>query len=98
MTQKTPLADMVGRMLAAGIAADVIVLAVATAELHGCVAADQAVQVHPPQALTSVVKNDAVHRNRGERIATDWKLSQAGIAYALGRGMTRENIAGEAEK
>jgi hypothetical protein len=98
MTQETPLADMVERMLAAGIAADVIVLAVATAELHGCASADQAAQDDPPQAVTSHVKTKTAHRNRGQRIATDWNLSESGIAYALDRGMMRDRIEIEAEK
>jgi hypothetical protein len=40
----------------------------------------------------------SAHRNRGERIATDWKLSEPGIAYALDRGMMRDRIEIEAEK
>lgn len=79
----TPITDMVERMLAAGVVHDVIVDAVRTAEL----------QMRPSRG-----KGENVGRNTGTRIPADWQPSQAGIAFALDRGMARQQIAAEAEK
>jgi hypothetical protein len=37
-------------------------------------------------------------RTRGERIASDWRPSEADMGFALGRGMTRSQLDLEAEK
>jgi hypothetical protein len=78
----TPIADMVARMVADGVACDAIVAAVEAAELHA----------RGSSALPVTAAR------RGTRLSDDWRPSEHDVAYAVGRGLTQERIAIEAEK
>jgi hypothetical protein len=78
----TPIASMIKRMNAEGVAFDVIVQAVEAVETRGTQARSQAVST----------------TKRGTRLPQDWRPSPAAISYAADRGMTSEHIRHEAEK
>jgi hypothetical protein len=79
----TPIADMIARMLAAGVAHDVILAELRAAEI---------------QLRTLPAKPEQIARTRGSRLWATWQPSQTDIDYALAHGMTRQQIAIEAEK
>jgi hypothetical protein len=86
---KTPITDMIGPMMAAGTAPDVILAAVRAVEL----ARDD-----DRRGRRSTGAVTTASQARGTRLPDDWQPSEQCIAYALDHGMTRDRMMIEAEK
>lgn len=85
MTASTPIAIMVERMLAAGMAADVVVAAVEAQELNS--------RSHSKEL---VLLNNST--KRGTRLSVQWRPTFEGLDYARGLGMSQHLIELEVEK
>ena len=89
MRATTPIAIMVERMLAAGVAAEAVVAAVE---------AQESVQPKPPSRSKQLVLFGEDSARRGARLSAEWRPTPEGLDYALGMGLSQQLIAIEAEK
>lgn len=83
--QKTPIADLVASLLDSGTPGDVIVRAVAAAEIAS-----------RQRKLSST--DDSFAARRGSRLPADWCPSQADVEFARLKGMHPVRVETEAER
>jgi hypothetical protein len=88
---KTPIADMIEEMGAAGVAFDVIVAAVRAVETAGD---DKKSEPTEHIGKMSIYR----HPRRGARLSNDWQLADQGLVYATKRGLTPGQITIEVER